>query len=347
MSYRSIPRQLLSMAIVLTATLLAGWTLMRRNEPDALVIFCGREPAVANALMAEFEQRTGIRCLVVADPLRAEGWIANRIARDTPPRCDVLWDTSPLDAVRLAAAGQLVPLAPPALSRIPETFRAPQQTWAAFAGVRQVWWSPKGDPETAGKQIAAIHTGEDLSGVSILIDSGPQRFPAWAIEAASGGPDVLGERLRDWSRRGAKVAMKAVSGIPDSDLAVTPLLLTFTNVVAERSGTGPRGFVAPYLDGGRPVAIPNVVAIHKQTDRPEQAQKFAAFLLSEVTEVRLVKARLGDVPVGTVHDMDVPEEVRPLWDQPEPPLPVGTLTAAGIDALGKDRPERAEVPPRE
>lgn len=335
------------MVIVLTATLLAGWTLTRRNEPDALVVFCGRESPVVNAFAAEFEKRSGVRCLVVTDPLPIEGWIANRIARGTPPRCDVLWDTSPLDAVRLAAAGQLIPLAPAALSRIPETFRAPQQTWAAFAGVRQVWWSPQGDPEMLQKQVAAIHGTEDLNGVSILIDGGPQRFPAWAIEAASGGPDVLDERLRDWNRRGAKVSMKAVSGIPDADLAATPLLLTFTDVVAERSGTGPRGFVAPYLDGGRPVAIPNVVAIHRQTDRPEQAQRFAAFLLSEVAEVRLVKARLGDVPIGTVHGMDVPDELRPLWDQPEPPLPVGTLTAAGIDALGKDPSESEPGPAKE
>ena len=344
MSYRSIPRQLLSMAIVLTATLLAGWSLTRRNEPDALVVFCSRESPVANAFAAEFEQRSGVRCLVVTDPLPTEGWIANRIARGTPPRCDVLWDTSPLDAVRLAAVGELVPLSPAALSRIPEAFRGPQQTWAAFAGVRQVWWSPKGDPETMRKQVEAIHAGEDLSGVSIVIDGGSPRFAAWAIEAASGGPDVLGERLRDWGTRGAKVSMKSVSGIPDSDLAGTPLLLTFTNVVAERSGTGPRGFVASYLDGGRPVAIPNVVAIHRQTDRPELAQRFAAFLLSEVIEVRLVKAGLGDVPVGRIHAMDVPEDVRPLWDEPEPPLPVAALTAAGIHSLGKDRPDPAEAP---
>ncbi len=202
------------MAIILTATLLAGWTLTRRNEPDALVIFCGREPSVANALVADFEQRTGIRCLVVADSSRPKA--GSRTGSPATRRRDATSCGTPRRWTRF---GWRRPgsssRSPPGALRIPETFRAPQQTWAAFAGVRQVWWSPKGDADTIRKQVDAIHAGDDLNGVSILIDAGPQHgFPAWAIEAASGGPDVLGERLRDWSRRGAKVAMKAVSGIP-------------------------------------------------------------------------------------------------------------------------------------
>ncbi len=66
------------------------------------------------------------------------------------------------------------------------------------------------------------------------------------------------------------------------------------------------------IEGGATICIPNTVCIIKGTKRRSQAEKLVDFLLSVEVELALAKSPARQIPLGSVDETQVPDDVKPL-----------------------------------
>lgn len=314
MSSRSLPRQALSLFIVLATTLLASWALLKPSQPDALVVYCAHDLVYSEAVLQQFQLETGIRCFVVADTEANKSLgLVERILRESKgPQCDVFWNNEVLGTIQLQKAGRLAPYKGRGFERIPEAFRDPDGNWAGFAARMRVWIVNRDKMEPTQEAIDAALAAPDLSRMAIAKPLYGTTLTQYCLDWQHLGEAALKERHADWLKRGCKVV--AGNG-PVKDVVATGTCdfgLTDTDdyyvAVDEKKPVG----MVPYRLQGKTVAIPNSVAIIKGTKRREQAQKLVDFLLSAETELRLAHSGARQIPLGDVENEKLPESVREL-----------------------------------
>ncbi len=314
MSSRSPSRQALSLFIVMACTLLASWVLLKKPEPNALVVYCAHDLVYSEAVLQEFERQTGIRCLVIPDTEATKSLgLVERILRETNgPQCDVFWNNEILGTIQLQKAGRLEPYKGKGYERIPETFRDPKGDWTGFAARMRVWIvntnKMAATPEAVDQAIAA----PDLARFAFAKPLYGTTLTQYCLEWQHLGEAPLKERHADWLKRGAKVVagngpVKDVVASGTCDFGLTDTDDYFVAVDEKKPVA-----MVPYRIQGKTVAIPNTVAVVKGTRRPEQARKLVDFLLSAETELRLARSGSRQVPLGPVDSEKLPPEVREL-----------------------------------
>ena len=314
MSSRSIPRQALSLFIVLATTLLASWALLKQPQPNALVVYCAHDLVYSEAILQQFERETGIRCLVVADTeaTKSLGLVERILRESSGPQCDVFWNNEILGTIQLQKAGRLVPYKGKGYERIPESFRDPAGDWAGFAARMRVWIVNRDKLEPTQEAIDAALAAPDLSRMAIARPLYGTTLTQYCLEWQHLGEAALKERHTDWLRRGCKVVagngpVKDVVTAGTCDFGLTDTDDYFVAADDKK----PVGML-PYRLQGKTIAIPNSVAIIKGTKRREQAQKLVDYLLSADTELRLARSGSRQIPLGPVNSEKLPESVKEL-----------------------------------
>src|SRR5262245_16144425 len=117
--------------VLLAALALAG---CKKAEPR-VVLYCAQDQEFAEPLFADFQKGTGLTIAPKYDTeaKKTVGLLAELMSEKQRPRCDVSWNNEPIGTLRLQKLGLLEPYASPAAAPFPDSAKAPDHTWYAFA----------------------------------------------------------------------------------------------------------------------------------------------------------------------------------------------------------------------
>ncbi|MAT14213.1 MAG: ABC transporter substrate-binding protein, partial [Planctomyces sp.] len=214
------------------------------------------------------------------------------------------------------------PYKSPNADRIPEKFRSPADEWTGFGGRLRLYIINSDQMEATPAAIDEALKG-DLSGMAIAKPLFGTTLTQYAVMWSEMGGDALKAWHQDHTDRGWKIVQgnavvknlvasgKCAFGWTDTDdyfLAV--------------DDNAPVDMLPVRTESGRTICIPNTVAIIKGTEREAAAQKLVDFLLSEQIELALANSRSRQVPLGTVDETRLPDQVKQLqgWAAEGAPL---------------------------
>src|SRR5262245_54769356 len=129
-------RRRLAALALLAATIPVGCS---KPQPR-VVLYCAQDREFAEAVLADFTAQAG---LAVASKYDTEATksvsLSEELTREAGrPRCDVHWNNEVLNTIRLQRSGLYEPFAAAAAAVFPESARAADRTWTAFAARARV-----------------------------------------------------------------------------------------------------------------------------------------------------------------------------------------------------------------
>jgi iron(III) transport system substrate-binding protein len=328
---------------------LSAWlgAASRRGAPraDALVVYCTVDPALAEKILRDFEQRSGLPLTIRYESDPKSPGLATRLLREKQdaPRGDVLWSDDLLGTLDLEEHGLLLPYRGPGFARIPTPFKAADGSWAGCAARLRVILANTAKLGTTPPNLDALLPGDDRSRIAATQPLhgtalahytvlwhlwGGARVRLWWRDWQHGGIREMHTRaaVRDAVGRGACYA-----GFADSD-----------DFFAARAAGQPVAMHPVRLEGDQTICLPHTIAILRGTPRETAARRLVDHLLSAETELALARSPAHFIPLGPVPAGQLPEEVRELraWAQ----------DGADLTRLGSARVEclawlKTEYPP--
>lgn len=308
-----VGRVLLGFVSAASALLLTGCPTA---PADALVVYCAHDEAFARQILDDFERETGIRVAVKFDTEASKSLgLVNQIVREAKtPRCDVFWNNETLGTIDLARRGLLEPYKGPGYERIPDRYKDPEGRWCGFAARLRVWIvntdRMTADPvalngeieEAFGDQVEEFTYAKPLFGTTLT---------HYCVLAAELGLD----RLKELDARLREKAVMAASNGQTRDLVANGTCAfgwTDTDDYFGAVDSGkPVAMVPVAVKPGRPICIPNSVAIVKGTRRRKDAERLVDYLLSRETELKLARSESRQIPLGDdFREAELPQEVR-------------------------------------
>lgn len=280
---------------------------------ERVVLYCSVDDVYAKPVIAAVEKRTGLRIDVLYDTEAAKtAGLANRIrAEAARPQGDVFWSSALLQTLLLEREGLLEEYASPSARDIPAAFKG--RSWAA-PGVRSrviVWHrSVKNPPRSMGDLLQPRF--RNAVGIS-----NPQ-FGTASDEAAALGVRWGQAKALAWYR-GLKANGALVlpgNSVVAQRVARGELLAGITDTddyLAEKKKGG--GIVAGQM---QLLAIPNSVAVLKNSRRPAAAWRLTDALLNIETEALLCAAMPGVFPIRVAARAKDPR-IPPVFDSRHSP----------------------------
>jgi iron(III) transport system substrate-binding protein len=311
--------------VAVFAVIAGGWFLTKGEEEESLVVYCAHDSVYADAVLNDFQEKTGIKVHKVYDTeaTKSLGLIQKLIKEKSAPRCDVFWNNELLGTMDLQEEGVLEPYKGTGYERIPDEFKDPDGYWTGFGSRLRVYIVNTDNMEATEQAVDERLAAESLKGVclakplygttlthfTILWDRmGGEQLKAWHDERLERGLQVVdgNAQVKDLVSAG-----KCDMGYTDTD--------DFYLAVDEGK---PVAAVPVRLETGSTICIPNTVSVIKGTDNPEAAHKLVDYLLSADCELRLANSKSRQVPLGDVDETKLPEEVNMLkgWAADGAPL---------------------------
>ena len=104
------------------------------DDSESLVVYCAHDSVYADAILKDFERRTGIHVNVRYDTeaTKSLGLVNLIVAERQRPRCDVFWNNELLGTVDLQSQGLLEPYRGSGWERLPEKYRDADGHWVGF-----------------------------------------------------------------------------------------------------------------------------------------------------------------------------------------------------------------------
>ena len=315
--------------------LLLGMSLLvwQTLDRDKLVVYCAHDAVFAEAILRDFEKRTGIPVVVKFDTEATKSLgLAEQIIRErAKPRCDVFWNNELLGTLDLAERGVLEPYKGKGWERIPEKWRDADGRWCGFAGRLRMtihradipWKNDALNDDLTRFSMAKPLYGTTLTHYAVLWSLwGGDQMKAWHYGTREHG-------LREVNGNAAVKALVA-DGACDAGW-------TDTDDYFEARDAGAAVAAEPVvLEHGATICIPNTVAIIHGTERMEEAKKLADFLLSAKTELALAKSKSRQIPLGKLDEKEtaqIPDEVRALHPAAARGTPLKDLLKARNECL--------------
>jgi iron(III) transport system substrate-binding protein len=287
-------------------------------ERDALVVYCSHDSTFSDEILRDFERETGVRLVVRFDTeaTKSIGLINLLIAEREHPQCDVFWNNEVLGTMQLQQLGMLQPYRGAGYQRMPDSCKAADGTWAAFAARLRVFIVNTDRIEPTREAIAERLTGSqssDLSRIAIAKPLFGTTLTQYAAIWSELGPVKLQGQHRSQRDRGilevnGNSVVKDLVASGRCDFGWTD---TDDFFLAVDDGK-PVEMLPVRLESGKTICIPNSVAIIKGTTRLEAAQQLVDYLLSEEVESRLAKSGSRQIPLGPVDEELLPAEVQQL-----------------------------------
>jgi len=307
---------ILAFLSIICVLLFSGLSCQDRSQRQEVVLYCSVDQAVAEPVIAGFEQQSGIKVLARYDTEASKtvGLVQRIRAEASSPTADVFWSGEVFHTVRLAREGLLAPYHSQFAEERPAGLADPNGLWHGFAlRARVIGYNtnrvsaqeaPKSledvlDAKWKGRLVMASPafgtTGGDVA--SWFAHYGPQR-----------AKEIL-QRLKD---NGVRVASGNSTAVRTVATGQADICFTDTDDVyaGQRNGWP---VALNFLDqnGQGALAIPNTAAMIKDGPHPEAAAKLMQFLLSEELERLLVESDSHNSPVHTSLAQRYPEYAIP------------------------------------
>lgn len=315
--------------ILALGVLVLVWQTVERGK---LTVYCAHDSVFAEAVLRDFEKRTGIPVAIKYDTEATKSLgLAEQIIREgDQPRGDVFWNNELLGTADLAERGLLEPFQGEGWRRIPETFRDPQGRWAGFAARLRVTMQHAPTSRSRPPLAAPVASlAPDFSRWAIAKPLYGTTLTHYTVLWSRWGPD----RVKEWHATTRARGLREVNGNgPVKDIVAAGTCAagwTDTDDYFVAVDAGAPVSAEPFaLEDGATICIPNTIAIRKHTRRLDQARRLADFLLSERVELALAKSKSRQIPLGSVNPEALPAEVRALLPAAAKGVPLHTLLPA-------------------
>jgi iron(III) transport system substrate-binding protein len=111
----------------------------KTQEPE-VVIYVAVDRKDSEPILADFQQRTGIRVRAVydAEATKTTGLVSRLVAEANRPRCDLFWNNEFMQTIQLAERGLLEPYQSDQTAAISERYRDEAGRWYAQAARARV-----------------------------------------------------------------------------------------------------------------------------------------------------------------------------------------------------------------
>ena len=335
-------RRLLSRPPVQLLILLGLWGVwffwrMSDTPTGPLVVYCAHDSVFSEAILRDFEKRTGIKVTPRFDTeaTKSLGLTELLIQEKDQPRCDVYWNNELLGMMDLQERGLLLPYKGPGYERIPAAFKAADGSWTGFsARLRVIIANTTTEVGTAPPFIGERMPARYIEKIAIAKPLYGTTLTHYSVLWQLWGKDRLIAWHRDF-RQGGVHECNGNGGVKDAVAqGVCNAGFTDTDDFFEAKDDGKPVIMHPVrLEDGKTIAIPNTVGIIRGTKRVAAAHQLVDFLLSAETELALARSKSRQVPLGPVPADQLPAEVRELCEWAKDGVDLTPLGPARAECL--------------
>jgi iron(III) transport system substrate-binding protein len=308
-------RRLALIALLLLVAILVPILIRSSTDSETVVLYCAHDSIFADAIIQEFEKRTGIRVQVRYDEEASKslGLTNLLIAERDHPRCDVFWNNQTLGTMRLKDEGVLAPCPPSFFARIPGEYKDPDHCWAGFAGRLRVYVVNTQTLAATDEAIAERLNGDSLARVAIAMPLYGTTLTHYSLLASQMGLEKLKEWHASIHHRGIREArgngsVKDLVADGACDLGFTDTDDVFVALDAKK----PVEMRPIRLPSGQTICIPNSVALIRNGPHPDAAMTLIQYLISEEVELALANSTSRQIPLGAVDANRIPADVQRL-----------------------------------
>jgi iron(III) transport system substrate-binding protein len=318
-------------SLVVLIALGLTWPAWRRSLTygglTPLIVYCAHDAVFSEQILRDFERRTGIPVEIRFDTEATKSLgLVNLIVQEAAhPRCDVFWNNQVLSTLELQQRGLLEPYRGPGFDRIPARWKDADGHWTGFAARFRVFIVNLGNSsspipvDVVTREMTQLNSSDGID--NLMVD-----MTHWAIANPMFGTTnthyaVLwrewgGERLQTWHR---ELRRRGIIEVPGNgsvkNLVVAGICragFTDTDDVFAAMHDQKRVMSGPVRVNGRPICIPNSVAIVRGTRNLDAARNLVDFLLSEEVELSLANSSARQIPLGPVDESKLPPELTEL-----------------------------------
>jgi iron(III) transport system substrate-binding protein len=281
-----------------------------------VVLYSAQDQEFAEDVLGEFSTRTGLNVAPKFDTEheKSVSLYTEIIHERQRPRCDVFWNNEILNTILLQRQGMLEPYDSPTAKPYPESAKAKDHTWHAFATrARILIVNTDRVKEAAWPKSLLDLTAERWKGKVVMAKP---RFGTSATQAA-----CLFQVL------GTDEAKSFYHGLKTNDIAIAPgnkqaagwvshgdyaVGITDTDdAIAEADKGKHVAIIYPDRDRMGTLFIPNTLAIIKGCPNPAGARKLVDYLLSAEVEKQLAESKAVQVPLNPNVKATLPDEIQP------------------------------------
>ncbi len=282
-----------------------------------VVLYCAHDATYADSIIQRFRDETGVDVEVRYDEEANKSLgLTNLIkAEANEPRCDVFWNNQTLGTIRLQNAGLLQPYISPNAARFPDKFKDGMGHWTGFAARLRVYLLNTDLVVPTDTAADDILSGKSLQRVAIAKPQFGTTLSHYSVIAAELGMEGLQQWHRDLRERGVR---EVRGNSMTKDLVaegICDLGFTDTDDAFQAIDAGsPVKMFPVVLQSGSTICLPNSVAMVKGSANPAAAKKLIDYLLSEEIELSLADSAARQIPLGTVDESRLSDEVKQLRD---------------------------------
>jgi len=296
------------LVIIFTASVLSILLSCRKNPPQnyrEVVLYCSVDQAIAEPIIAAFEEQTGINVLARFDTEASKtvGLVQRIRAEAISPIADIFWSNEIFHTIRLARESLLATYVSDATKDWPSLYADPNGQWYGFALRARV----------IGYNTARVAAGEAPKCLEDVLDGKWKgRIVMAAPEFGTTGGDVSSwfahydlvratETLEGLKANGIRLVAGNSTAVRMVATGQADVCFTDTDDVyaAQRNGWP---VAMNYLDqgGDGALAIPNTAALIEGGGNREEAEELMDFLLSEQLEKMLAGSDSHNCPIRPV-----------------------------------------------
>lgn len=359
--WRALPKPtqwkvaLSSLAFGLVCLSVTVWAVFFRTPKSAppeerVTLYTSVDEPIARPIVEAFEQKTGIRVLLVTDTeaTKITGLIERLVREKDQPRADVWWSGDMMGTLALARQNLLEPFSSREEATVqggwPRELRDTDQLWYGYAIRSRViaYNTNRVADANAPRTLRELTDGKWLGKVGIARPQfGSTRKHIAALVAMHGR-----DATREWmlAMRGNGVKLYDGNSTVVTALAAGEIEIGLTDtddVLSARLNDAPVAMVFESVDKdpakvrGLPsvgaVLLPSTVARIRGGPHPNEAKRLTDYLLSAEVERALALSPSGNIPIRA----DLRKELK-IADPPQAaPVPAGLLaeSLAIADAL--------------
>ncbi|QDU78793.1 putative binding protein component of ABC iron transporter precursor [Polystyrenella longa] len=313
----------------------AGSDANSSDASDHLVVYCAHDSIYSEEILNRFTKETGIDIDIRFDTeaTKSLGLVQSIIAEAEHPRCDVFWNNEILGTLDLAERGLLHAYQSPNADRIPAKFKSTDSTWTGFGGRLRLYIINTNKMEASPESVEEALTG-DLSQMAVAKPLYGTTLTQYALMWSEMG----GDAVKEWYQQRTKQGWKIVQGNAVVKNLVASGVCEFgwtdtDDYFLAVDDKQPVAMLPIRTEGGQTICIPNTVAIVKGTEQESASQQLVDFLLSPEIELALANSRSRQVPLGTVDETKLPEQVKQLQEWAAEGVPLEGLLKARNECL--------------
>jgi iron(III) transport system substrate-binding protein len=328
----------LAAAVALFALTLAFWYWARPKE-KVLVVYCAHDAVFAEGILQDFERQTGIKVAARFDTeaTKSLGLVELLMREKDRPRCDVFWNNELLGTMDLAERGVLAPYRGPGWEGMPAAHKDPDARWTGFAARFRVHIVNTTRLSIDDPRVAALAQPEvsgDLSRVAAAKPLYGTTLTHYAVWWQTWGAD----KLRNWHIRTRELGLRELNGNGAVKDAVAQGAcdhgFTDTDDFFDAKDAGSPVAMRPVrLETGQTLCIPNTVALINGARHEAAARRLIDFLLSPETELALARSKSRQVPLGSIAENQLPEEVRAMRPWVDESVSLSSFSKSRVECL--------------